>query len=73
MSIHVALNHVTHHPGEHDRDPTPARRGGSTESYEAKGRRLTRFFNMGHTPGRVEFHAEEHNPDFPFTLDLRRA
>ena len=49
-------------------------------SFEAESRRLSRFFRMGHTPAshsRVAgagFAASERpNPDFPFTLDLRRA
>ena len=41
-------------------------------AYEAEGRRLARFFRTGHTPGRVEARAEPRNPNFPFTLDLRR-
>ena len=32
----------------------------------------TRFFRIGHTPGRIEARAEPRNPNFPFTLDLRR-
>ena len=39
---------------------------------EAEARRLARFFRTGHTPGRVVVAAEAPNPDFPFTLDLRR-
>jgi uncharacterized protein (DUF2126 family) len=41
-------------------------------AYEAEGRRLARFFRIGHTPGRIELAAEPANPNFPFTLDLRR-
>ncbi|MDQ6685120.1 MAG: transglutaminase family protein [Pseudomonadota bacterium] len=40
---------------------------------EAEARRLGRFFRMGHTPGRIVLRDEAPNPDFPFTLDLRRA
>ena len=39
---------------------------------EAEARRLARFFRTGHTPGRLIAPAEVPNPDFPFTLDLRR-
>jgi uncharacterized protein (DUF2126 family) len=42
-------------------------------AFEAEGRRLSRFVSMGHTPRSVEPPAEERNPNFPFTLDLRRA
>jgi uncharacterized protein (DUF2126 family) len=41
-------------------------------AYEAEGRRLARFFRMGHTPGEVKVVDEPRNPNFPFTLDLRR-
>jgi uncharacterized protein (DUF2126 family) len=48
-------------------------------SFEAESRRLSRFFRIGHSPNSVSaaagaaFAAEESpNPDFPFTLDLRR-
>ena len=39
---------------------------------EAEARRLARFFRTGHTPGRMSVPDEERNPDFAFTLDLRR-
>jgi uncharacterized protein (DUF2126 family) len=42
-------------------------------AYEAESRRLSRFFRQGHTPGRLKPRTVEPNPDFPFTLDLRRA
>jgi uncharacterized protein (DUF2126 family) len=41
-------------------------------AYEAESRRLARFFRS-HTPGAQQVPVEERNPDFPFTLDLRRA
>lgn len=41
-------------------------------AYEAESRRASRFFTMGHTPGKSEVPAVEQNPSFPHTLDLRR-
>jgi uncharacterized protein (DUF2126 family) len=40
---------------------------------EAEGRRLARFEPFGFTGGQFEAGREEANPDFPYTLDLRRA
>ena len=57
--------HVTHPGGRHF-ETFPV------NSFEAEGRRLARFFSIGHTPGTVHVPAEERNPDFPLTLDLRR-
>ncbi|MEN1682119.1 MAG: transglutaminase family protein, partial [Planctomycetota bacterium] len=40
---------------------------------EAETRRATRYFNIGHTPGVATIGADEPNPEFPLTLDLRRG
>ncbi len=42
-------------------------------AYEAEGRRLARFEPFGFTAGIFEPRPEDANPDFPHTLDLRRA
>jgi uncharacterized protein (DUF2126 family) len=58
--------HVSH-PGGRSHDTFPV------NSFEAESRRLARFFRQGHTPGSIQPVSTEPNPNFPFTLDLRRT
>jgi len=55
------------HPGGKSPDTFPI------NAYEAEGRRLSRFENIGHTAGHIDLPEAYENPDYPFTLDLRRA
>jgi uncharacterized protein (DUF2126 family)/transglutaminase-like putative cysteine protease len=57
--------HVTHPGGlSHEKFPV--------NSFEAESRRLARFFRMGHTPGAMTVAPPVADPEFPFTLDLRK-
>jgi uncharacterized protein (DUF2126 family) len=58
--------HVAH-PGGRSHDTFPV------NAFESESRRLARFVRMGHTPDKVSSTTETTNPEFPFTLDLRKV